>query len=258
MAVDVGALQLGMLCLAALAAGLVDAIAGGGGVITLPALLAVGLPPHLALGTNKGQSVFGSFAALVRFSRAGLVDGRLARVTFPFGLGGAFAGAGLVLLVKPEVLKPLVLVLLIAVAVFLTFRKPSPAGERAEPSPRPRAQAIGALIALAVGTYDGFFGPGTGTFLIVGFSSLLGHGLARASADAKVVNFASNLASVTLFALKGVVLWKVALPMAAAQFTGAWLGAHLAVKGGDRLVRKVVLAVVVALVLKLGRDLVMG
>ncbi|XSF08628.1 TSUP family transporter [Myxococcus faecalis] len=256
---DVSAQHLLLLCVAALVAGMVDAIAGGGGLITLPALLTAGLPPHVALGTNKGQSVFGSFAALVRFSRAGLVDWKLARVTFPFGLGGAFAGAALVLLVKPEVLKPLVLVLLIAVAVFLAFRRAPPkAPAHEEPSPRSRAQAIGALIALAVGTYDGFFGPGTGTFLIVGFNTLLGHGLARASADAKVVNFASNLASVILFSLKGVVLWKVALPMAAAQFTGAWLGAHLAVKGGDTLVRKVVLAVVLALVLKLGRDVVMG
>ncbi|WP_163990624.1 TSUP family transporter [Pyxidicoccus caerfyrddinensis] len=258
MDVDVSTLHIILLCVAAMTAGLVDAIAGGGGLITLPALLAAGLPPHVALGTNKGQSVFGTFAALVRFSRAGLVDGKLARVTFPFGLAGALAGAALVLLVKPEVLKPLVLVLLIAVAVFLTFRKAPRPGDAPEPGPRPRAQAIGALIALGLGTYDGFFGPGTGTFLIVAFSTLLGHGLARASADAKVVNFASNLASMTMFALKGVVLWKVALPMAAAQFSGAYIGAHLAVKGGDKLVRRVVLGVVLALVLKLGRDVMMG
>jgi uncharacterized membrane protein YfcA len=256
--VDVSTLHIILLCLAAMTAGIVDAIAGGGGLITLPAVLAAGLPPHVALGTNKGQAVFGSFAALVRFSRAGLVDGRLARVTFPFGLVGSLAGAGLVLLVKPEVLKPLVLVLLIAVAVFLTFRKSPRLGDRPEPGPKPRAHAMGALVALGIGAYDGFFGPGTGTFLIVGFSTLLGHGLARASADAKVVNFASNLASVAIFAFKGVVLWKVALPMAAAQFTGAYIGAHLAVKGGDTLVRKVVLGVVLALVLKLGRDLVVG
>jgi uncharacterized protein len=255
---DVGAWTLVMLCLAALSAGFVDAIAGGGGLITLPALLTAGLPTHLALGTNKGQSVFGSGAALVRFARGGMVDGKLARVTFPFGLLGAFGGAALVLLIRPEVLKPLVLVLLIAVAVFLALRRTPSRRDGGEPSPRPRAQAIGALIALAIGAYDGFFGPGTGTFLIVAFSSLLGHGLARASADAKVVNFASNLASVALFALKGVVLWKVALPMAAAQFTGAWLGAHVAVKGGDRLVRVVVLGVVAALVVKLGRDVWLG
>ncbi|MFB1479436.1 TSUP family transporter [Corallococcus sp. RDP092CA] len=258
MDLDVSAVKLVLLCVAALSAGVVDAIAGGGGLITLPALLTAGLPAHVALGTNKGQSVFGSGAAMVRFARAGLVDGKLARVTFPFGLMGAFAGAALVLLLEPEVLKPLVLVLLIAVAVFLAFRRAPPKQDGVEPSPRPRAQAIGALIALCLGTYDGFFGPGVGTFLIVAFSSLLGHCLARASADAKVVNFASNLASVTLFAVRGVVLWKVALPMAAAQFTGAWLGAHLAVKGGDRLVRGVVLCVVAALVLKLGRDVWLG
>ncbi|MBU8899104.1 transporter [Corallococcus sp. H22C18031201] len=258
MDVDISALKLLLLCLAALCAGLVDAIAGGGGLITLPALLTAGLPVHMAFGTNKGQSVFGSFAAMVRFARAGLVDRKLARVTFPSSLLGALLGAGLLLLVKPEVLKPLVLVLLIAVAIFLAFRKQPQVAERPEPMPHARAQAVGALIALVLGTYDGFFGPGVGTFLIVAFSSLLGHSLARASADAKVVNFASNLASMTLFALKGVVLWRVALPMAAAQFSGAWMGAHLAVKGGDRLVRRVVLGVVVALVLKLGRDVLLG
>jgi uncharacterized membrane protein YfcA len=197
--------------------------------------------------------VFGSFAALVRFWRAGLVRGGLATITFPLGLVGALLGAALVLLLRPEVLKPLVLVLLVVVAVFLAFRRGPPPGERPEPPPA-RLRALGALIALVIGTYDGFFGPGTGTFLIISFSGLLGHGLTHASADAKVVNFATNLAAVCLFAWRGLVLWHVALPMAAAQFTGAWLGAHFAVRGGDRLVRKVVLGVVVALVLKLGHD----
>ncbi|EAU61732.1 transporter [Stigmatella aurantiaca DW4/3-1] len=215
------------------------------------------MPPHVALGTNKGQSMFGAGSALLRFSRAGLVKGHLAVVTFPLGLLGALAGTQLVLWLKPEVLKPLVLVLLVAVAVFLAFRKGPPPGDRPEP-PLARLRALGALVAFCMGLYDGFFGPGTGTFLIVAFSSLLGHGLLRASADAKVVNFASNIASVALFSARGVVLWKVALPMAVAQFAGAWVGAHLTVKGGDKLVRKVVLAVVVALVLKLGRDVFLG
>lgn len=225
--------------------------------MTLPALLATGLPPHVVLGTNKGQSVFGSFAALVRFYRAGLLNKQLAAVTFPMGLVGSFMGAGLVLLMRPEVLKPVVLVLLVIVAAFLAFRRGPPPGERPEP-PRQRLLSLGAIIALLIGTYDGFFGPGTGTFLIIAFSGLLGHGLTRASADAKVVNFASNLAAVSLFAYRGLVLWYVALPMAVAQFTGGWIGAHLAVRGGDKLVRKVVLLVVTALVLKLGRDVLVG
>ncbi|QRN95758.1 TSUP family transporter [Archangium violaceum] len=254
---DVTPLEIVLLCVAALTAGVVDAIAGGGGLVTLPALLATGLPPHVVLGTNKGQSVFGAFAALVRFSRAGLVKGKLAVITFPMGLVGSLLGAALVLLLRPEVLKPVVLVLLVAVAAFLAFRRGPPPGERPEPPAR-RMMTLGAVIALIIGTYDGFFGPGTGTFLIICFSGLLGHNLTKASADAKVVNFATNLAAVGLFAYRGLVLWHVALPMAAAQFTGAWIGAHMAVRGGDKLVRKVVLLVVVALVIKLGRDVLVG
>lgn len=251
---EMSGFDIALLCLVALCAGGVDAIAGGGGLLTLPALLATGMPPHVALGTNKGQSMFGSGAALFRFSRAGLVKGKLALVTFPLGLLGALAGTRLVLWLKPEVLKPLVLVLLVAVALFLAFRRGPPPGERPEP-PLARLRLLGGLAAFFIGAYDGFFGPGTGTFLIVAFSSLLGHGLLRASADAKVVNFASNLAAVALFASRGAVMWQVVLPMAVAQFAGGWIGVHLTVKGGDRLVRKVVLAVVVALVLKLAWDL---
>jgi uncharacterized membrane protein YfcA len=242
-----------LLCGAALIAGIVDAIAGGGGLITLPALLAAGVPPHLALGTNKGQSVFGSGASLWRYARGGLVDRAQARVTFPLGLVGSLAGARLVLWISPEQLKPLVLVLLVAVAVFLTLRRPRAPGTAAVPVARPLLAA--GVVALVVGAYDGFFGPGTGTFLIVAFVALLGRNLAAASADAKVVNFASNLAAVVLFARADVVLWSVALPMAVAQATGGFIGAHLAIRGGERLVRPVVLVVVLALVAKLLHDL---
>ena len=238
--------------MASFVAGTVDAIAGGGGLLTLPALLAAGLPPGLALGTNKGQSVFGSGAALLRFARAGLVDGRVARVTFPAGLLGSLAGAALVLLVPPTALRPIVLGLLVVVAVVLAV---SPA---APPAPRPgvhRSLAVAAAIAGVVGAYDGFFGPGTGTFLIFGFVIFFGAGMREASADAKVVNFASNLAAVVLFASRGMVAWSVALPMAAGQFAGGLAGAHLAVRNGDRLVRWVVVGVVMVLVVKLGVDL---
>jgi len=255
---DVTWLQVLLLFSAALGAGLVDAIAGGGGLITLPALLAVGLPPHFALGTNKGQSVFGSSTALFRFWRGGLVDGKRAKVTFPLGLLGAVAGTSLVLRLRPETLRPVVLVLLVAVATFLLFRRPMPRPHEVAPPSHPRARAVAALLALGIGAYDGFFGPGTGTFLIVGFVALLGDSLSRASAEAKVVNFASNLAAVTLFAGRGDVLWKLALPMAAGQMVGGFVGAHLAVRRGDRVVRPVMLLVVAGLVLKLGRDILVS
>jgi uncharacterized protein len=250
---DVAPSALALLMLAALASGFVDAIAGGGGVITLPALLAAGLPPHLALGTNKGQAVFGSGAALWRFSRAGLVHGPRGRAAFPAGVLGSLLGAELVLLVPPSALRPVVLVLLLAVALFLTLRRTRPVS-RIPRAPRHELWTA-AAIALVIGAYDGFFGPGTGTFLIVAFVYFFDAELTRASADAKVVNFASNLAAMALFASRGTVLWSIALPMAAAQLAGAFVGSHVAVKGGDGVVRAVVLVVVLVLVCKLALDL---
>jgi len=251
--IEIGPVEIALLSLVALAAGLVDAIAGGGGLLTVPALAAVGLPPHLVLGTNKGQSVFGSSSALVAFARAGLVEGRRARLTFPLGLAGALLGAWLVLAVRPEVLRPVVVGLLVAVALLVGLRRAPPRPEARVP-PGLVLPVAGAW-AFLVGGYDGFFGPGTGTFLIVGFVALLGDSLTRASAEAKVVNFASNLAALALFAARGVVVWQVALPMAAGQLCGAWLGAHLAVRRGDRLVRGVTVAVALALAAKLAWDL---
>jgi len=268
-------LTIAALTLVAFAAGLVDAIAGGGGLLTVPALLAAGLPPHLALGTNKGQSVFGSGSAMVKYWRSGLVDPARARASFPLGLLGSVGGAALVLAIPAASLKPIVLVLLAGAALFIGLRRsPRPAlanGAASTDGPAPAAAVaaphhtapnresarpvVAGLIALAIGAYDGFFGPGTGTFLIVAFVALLGDGLARASASAKVVNFASNLAALGLFAWRGVVVWLVALPMAAGQLLGGWMGAHLAVRRGDALVRRVAVLSALALAVKLALDL---
>ena len=241
---------------AAFFAGAVDAVAGGGGLITVPSLLAVGLPPHVALGTNKGQALFGSFAAGIRYAHAGLVDRRSARVTFPMGFVGSLAGAALVLVIRPEVLRPIVLLLLIAAAVVVTIVRPTP--RNGANRFKRHAGPIAALIALVIGAYDGFFGPGTGTFLIAAFVGLLGMSMTRASADAKVVNFASNVAAAAVFAHRGVVIWAIAIPMAVAQLLGGFLGAHIAVRRGVRFVRGVVLLVVLALAIKIGHDLYLG
>ncbi len=248
--------ELALLVGVALCAGTVDAIAGGGGLLTVPSLLAVGLPPHYALGTNKGQSLFGSLAAIFRYAHAGLVDGRFARITFPMGFLGALVGAALAMLLRPEVLRPVVLVMLVIVAVLVTTMRPKPRGHGE--TLRRHAGIVSAIAALLIGAYDGFFGPGTGTFLIAAWVGLLGMSITRASADAKVVNFASNLAAAILFAQRGVIVWAIALPMAAAQLLGGFLGAHIAVRKGDRLIRGVVLVVVLALVIKVGRDFYLG
>jgi hypothetical protein len=240
--------KIALLTTVAFVAGLIDAIAGGGGLISLPALLAAGLPPHVALGTNKGQSTFGTFSALIQYTRAGLVDMRRARWMFPLGFVGSIAGAVLVLLMRPERLRPLVLILLLGAAAFLAFRRPV---AHPEGHPPPRGAAMwAALIALTCGLYDGFFGPGAGTFIVVGLVGMVGLTLTRATAEAKVVNWAANFGALLVFASRGVTIWRIALPMAAASFAGAYVGANMAIKGGDRLVRYVVLAVVAALVVK--------
>jgi uncharacterized membrane protein YfcA len=247
----VAPLTIALLTLASLGAGMVDAIAGGGGLITVPALLAAGASPHLALGTNKAQSVWGSSSAMIAFWRAGRVDRKQAAFTFPLGLLGSLAGVALVTSIDKAALRPIIIAMLIGAAVLLVVRKPG----REQDAQNPRRWAA-AVLALSIGAYDGFFGPGTGTFLIVGFVALCGRSLVRASADAKVVNFASNLAAVVVFADKGYVLWDVALPMAAGQLVGALIGAQFAMRGGERIVRGVVLAVSGALIIKLVFDLV--
>lgn len=242
-------LTIVLLSLASLGAGTVDAIAGGGGLITVPALLAAGLPPHQALGTNKGQSVWGSAAALTAFWRAGRVDRKQALYAFPLGFLGALAGATIVSGIDKDALKPIIIAMLIGAAVLLVIKKP------ARDHDAMQKPLVAAALALAIGAYDGFFGPGTGTFLIVGFVALCGRSLVHASADAKVVNFASNLASVIVFSYGGFIHWEVALPMAFGQLCGALIGAHFAMRGGERVVRSVVLLVSAALIAKLVIDL---
>lgn len=241
------------LVVAALFAGIADGIAGGGGLICLPALLASGLPPHLALGTNKAQSMWGTLAALITFWRAGRVDPRAALRNFPLGLIGSLLGAALVLAVAPQTLRPVVIVLLIGAAVLMLLRKPS----RDADDRHPKYLWLAAVLSLVIGCYDGFFGPGTGTFLIVGFV-LLGRSINGATADAKVVNFASNLAAVITFALRGKVIWHIAAPMAVAQLVGGVIGAHLAIRNGAALVRAMVLIVSSLLVIKIAFDLING
>jgi uncharacterized membrane protein YfcA len=244
-------LVTGVLALTALGAGTVDAIAGGGGLITVPALRLAGLPAHLALGTNKGQSVWGSCAAMLSFWRAGRVDRRQALFAFPLALAGAVAGASAQLAIPRRTLEPIVIALLVGAAVLLVVKKPTRDEDAGGGRP-----LVAAALALVIGAYDGFFGPGTGTFLIVGFVALCGRSLVHASADAKVVNFASNAAALVTFARAGTVVWAVSLPMAVGQLCGGMLGARLAIKGGSRVVRAAVLVVSTALIAKLAYDLI--
>lgn len=243
--------MIALLVLAAFGAGLVDAIAGGGGLVTVPALLAAGLPPSVALATNKGQAAFGAVSSFVSFWTRNGIDRRRVPLGFAAGFVGSLTGAWVLLHIDPKPLKPVVLALLMLAATFIAWpRKPS--------TGRSHSWAMLALgpIAFALGFYDGFFGPGVGSMLIVVFVVVFGDTLTRASGNAKVVNLASNLAALLLFSLRGAVVWRIALPMALANALGAFVGARFALKGGDKFVRVVVLGVVTILVLKMAYDLV--
>ena len=248
---DVPLSTLLLLMLVSLLAGFVDAIAGGGGLLTMPALLMTGMDPRLVLGTNKGQGMFGSGSALWRYSKSPLLDKKRARVSLLPALGGAVCGVALVSSLSNEVLRPMVMVLLMGVALLLLIRRPqAPGTPRVE---RPAWMAV--AVAAVMGAYDGFFGPGTGTFLIMAYVTLWKDPMDAASANAKVVNFASNVAALASFAWAGAVLWKVALPMGLAQALGAQVGAHVTITRGHSLVRSAVILVSLALVARLGWQL---
>jgi uncharacterized membrane protein YfcA len=240
-----------LLFILALAAGLVDAIAGGGGLITLPALLWAGLGPLEALATNKAQGVFGTAAASANFLRQGLIDLRPAALAFSCAFVGAASGVLFIRHIGGDLPPWLIPALLIAFSLYFLI---SPRVSDLDARQRLSQSAFAFLVALPIGFYDGFFGPGTGSFLAMGYVALLGYNLSRATAHAKLLNFASNLAALLFFIPSGHVLWRYGLLMAAGQSLGAWLGSHLVIRHGTRLIRPALVTASLAISLKLLLD----
>ena len=245
---DLAITTIAMLAAAAFAAGFVDSIAGGGGVIALPVLLSLGFPAPFALGTNKFQASFGSFTAAWHYARQGLVDLRACLPGVLATLAGALAGAGLVRATDPQVLGKLIPWLLAAIVLYMIFR---PQVGDADREPRMNAGTFALLFGLGLGFYDGFFGPGTGSFWTVAYVMLLGYNFSKATGYTKVMNCTSNLAALALFALAGKVKLVAGLVMAVGQVTGAWVGAGLVVKRGARFVRPVFLTMAVLTIARL-------
>jgi hypothetical protein len=231
-------------------ASFVDSVVGGGGLISLPSLLLTGLPPALALGTNKLAGVICSFTSSVSFLRSGKVDRALVRVLFPVSFVGSVLGVLTVRHLPPDFLRPLVVLLLAAVAVY-TFLRKDWGGRATYAGPDPRIWALGLLFAFGLGYYDGFFGPGAGSFLLFAFLTL-GFDFVLAAGNARVLNFASNIAAILTFALLGTVEWAHGLVMGVGMVAGALLGSRVALTRGAAFVRPLFLAVTVLLV---GRQL---
>ena len=251
---------LGLLLLAALAAGWVDAVVGGGGLIQLPALL-LGLgtanPAVLALGTNKLASICGTATSAITYYRRVRPDLRTALPMAAFALAGALVGAGIATVLPSSAIAPIVLVALVCVLVY-TVRRPQLGQLTALRHKGKRHHVTAGTLGLAIGVYDGAVGPGTGSFLVFGLVGLLGYGFLEASAKAKIANVATNFGALLVFAPHGDVLWQLGLLMGAANVCGGYVGARTAVAKGAGFVRVVFVIVSSALVLRLGYQVITG
>ena len=234
-------------------AGFIDSIAGGGGLIQLPALL-IGLPKSETaevLGTNKLSAVFGTTTAAALYRKQIKPDPKvLIAMGVPAFIGSA-GGAVLASKIPTSSMRPMVLVLLIVVAIYTWFKPDLGKFENLRHLPKRRVQ-IAAFAGVVIGFYDGIFGPGTGSFLMLILVASLGYAFITASAIAKVVNVATNVGAIMVFGINGAVIWQIGIILGMANISGAIIGARLAIKGGSTLVRKVFLIVTVALIVKVG------
>ena len=240
-----------LLILVAAGAGFIDAIAGGGGLITLPSLVLAGLDPIEAIATNKLQGTFGGGAATRSFLKAGHIEPRDLLLPVLATLAGATLGALFVHRIEPNWLKAVIPLLLIAVSLMFAFGfRLKDAREPVSPLPARTLAVIGAT----VGFYDGFFGPGAGSFYVLGLTLVAKLPLLQATANTKALNFASNIAALAVFGLTGGINYALGFSMAAGQIAGATLGARAAMKSGARLIRPLVVTVSLAIAMKLLLD----
>jgi uncharacterized membrane protein YfcA len=229
-------------------AGFVDSIAGGGGIISLPVLLSVGLPPHFALGTNKFQSSFGSLMASINYYRGGLVQVKKLGWGILFTAIGATIGTLAIQQLSQEILQYLIPVLLLIVFFIVLISKNLGMKDQ-ESKLNPNLFFL--IFGLLLGFYDGFFGPGTGNFWMLAFVFLLGFNLKKATAHTKWVNFTSNIVSLIFFSIRGNILIIPGLVMAAGQLSGAFLGSKLVLRSGARFIRSFFLVVTAATIIRL-------
>ncbi len=246
--IDLAPDLVAMLIGAAFVAGFVDSIAGGGGLITLPALMLAGIDPVSALATNKVQGAFGAATAAVSYARRGLVDFRhqigAALLAFAAGLGGAL----LVSHIPTQGLRLVLPVVLIGIALFFALKPGLDDTDRAR---RLSPLAVTSLVVPLIAFYDGLVGPGAGAFYMLGFVMLAGYGILKATAHTKLLNFASNVGALTAFALVAQPIWGLGLAMGLAQAAGAVLGARLAMRIGARVIKPLLVVTSTALALRL-------
>lgn len=231
-------------------AGLIDAIGGGGGLISLPAYLIAGLPPHAAIATNKLSSTCGTTTATLRFIKNGLVNPKLAVPSVIAAIIGSSFGANLSLLIKEEIMLYIMVAILPICAFLVLNKKLFHDGGENEITLDRRTYITATIAALVIGMYDGFYGPGTGTFLIIAFTVFAKISMKTANAQAKVINLTSNITSLIIFLINGEVLFSVGIVAAACNMLGGYIGAGLVMKNGAKIVKPSIIFVLILLALK--------
>lgn len=235
-------------------AGFIDAVAGGGGLISLPGYFIAGLPAHMALGTNKLSSLMGTSVTTFMLARRGLVSFKSSLILIAAAFAGSFSGARIALILSGDTLEIVMLIVLPCILVYLLSPRALKTTGQADNSVK--TIALCALISLVVGVYDGMFGPGTGTFLIIAFTAIAHLPLARANGSAKAVNLATNISAFIAFATGGSVIFIVGLIAGLFGIAGNFLGTRSFVKGGARIARPVMIIVMLIFLIRIIRDLV--
>lgn len=236
-------------------AGLVDSAAGGGGLISLPAYLFAGLPAHYTYGTNKFSAACGTTFATARFFKNGALDLKVGLLAAAASFAGSAVGANIALHISDAMLRRLLLVILPIAAVLILSRRNVPDENHYDGRLDTRKTLLALGVGLGIGCYDGLFGPGTGTFAIIAFTTLLGFDLRTASGNAKLLNLASNYASLVTYLLSGVVVFSIGIPCAVSGIVGNLIGSKLALTKGARFIRPMMLVVLVLLLGKILTDM---
>lgn len=246
-----------LLCIAGFVAAFVDSIAGGGGLISLPALMAAGVPMHFALGTNKFSSTAAAFTSSIKYATSGKVNFRFLKYLLPFTLIGSGLGVKAALMIDSRYLKPLVLVLVLAVGLYSLFSKTIGQENKFRELTKTNI-FFGIILAFVIGFYDGFFGPGTGSFLIFGLISIFGFDFINAGGNARVMNFVSNITALVLFAIQGKIDYLYGIPVAILMIFGARLGTMFALKRGAKFIKPIFITMSLAVAGKMLFDLISG
>ena len=238
------------LCTTCFFAAFVDSISGGGGIISLPAFLLAGIPPHLALGTNKFTSCCSTFSSSLKFAQSNKVDFDILKYLIPFSFIGAILGVTTVLSIQSSYINTIVLILLLFVGIYSLFSKAAGLEDRFEGFSK-KNTLLGILLALVLGFYDGFLGAGVGAFLIFGLINIFKFDFVRAGGNCKVLNFVGNIAAVSMFAIRGQINYKIGIPVALFMIIGARLGAKVALNKGAKLIKPIFVTMALAVAIKM-------